>query len=77
MDLTKIAAGIGTYGATSKWIRALGIVVRSIWKPLATVHRRQQRGDHERYLAGSNDCFELERRERAWMRRRDGSLLGW
>lgn len=36
------------------------------------------RSEHERYLAGSVDRFELERRQRAWTREvSEGSLIGW
>jgi hypothetical protein len=53
--------------------------MRWTWQRLATGQRmRRQRGEFERYFAGSADRFELERRERAWTRRHysEGSLLG-
>jgi hypothetical protein len=48
--------------------------IRAAWA--ATRRRRTER---ERYLAGSVDQVDLERRERAWSRKNygDGSLLGW
>jgi hypothetical protein len=58
---------------------ALGADMRSTWQRLAAGRRvRRQRGEFERYFAGSADRFELERRERAWTRRHysEGSLLG-
>jgi hypothetical protein len=63
----------------AKRIVALGADIRSAWRSLAAAMRmRRQRGERERYFAGSADRFELERRERAWTRAHysDGSLLG-
>ena len=62
----------------AKPIVALRAHIRSAWQWFAAGHRRRQHGEHERYLFGSADRFELERRDRAWTRGHysDGSLLG-
>src|SRR5262249_2400934 len=45
---------------------------------LTDASARGSHSEHERYLAGSVDRFELERRERAWTREgSEGSLIGW
>jgi hypothetical protein len=74
-----LKAAIGIAGSCAAWARA---------KALATAARatRQRlmaalagRSEHERFLAGSVDHFDVERREREWDRwqSRNGSLLGW
>ena len=64
--------------ARSKPITAWRAHTRSAWERLVAGYRCRRRGEHERYLAGSADRFELERRERGWARGHysDGSLLG-
>lgn len=67
-----------TENAASKRTMALGAAMRSAWQSFAAGLKGRQRGELDRYLAGSADRFEVERRERAWTRRQpsDGSLLG-
>jgi hypothetical protein len=67
-----------TENAASKRAMAVGVAIRSAWQSLAAGLKGRQGGELERYLAGSADRFEVERRERAWTRWRDsdGSLLG-
>jgi hypothetical protein len=52
--------------------------IRAVWAR-AWAATRRRRTERERYLAGSVDQVDLERRERAWSRKNygDGSLLGW
>ena len=64
--------------AASKRIKALAADIRSTLQRSPAARRRGQRGEYERFFAGSVDRFELERREREWTRWQssDGSLLG-
>jgi hypothetical protein len=65
-----------TENASSNRAMALGAAIGSAWQSFAGLKGRQG-GELERYLAGSADRFEVERRERAWTRWQgsDGSLL--
>lgn len=56
---------------------AWGTDIRRAWRT-ASARAGKWSGDLERHLTGSTDRFDLELRERAWLRDRDndGSLLG-
>ena len=68
-----------TENAASKRTMVFGAAIRSAWQSLAAALKGRHGGEVERYLAGSADRFELERREQAWTRSQGGggSLLGW
>lgn len=64
--------------ARSERFAALCSGLRAALERLAARLRSSGCSDPERYFAGCRDRFDLEKRERDWIRRNgaDGSLLG-
>ena len=79
-DALATVVTVGIAGCRGAWTRvnAVATASRAARQGLIAALKRQPRSEHERFLAGSADHFEVERRERAWDRwqSRDGSLLG-
>jgi hypothetical protein len=75
MFLTEIASDSGNCVAASSCLEGLVARIRSLARAPA-LRALPQGGEPERYLSGSADRFELERREREWIRCSEGSLLG-
>jgi hypothetical protein len=73
-----VTVGIVGCRAAWTWVKVVATASRAARQGLIAALRRRRRSEHERFLAGSADHFEVERRERAWDRwqSRDGSLLG-